>query len=172
MITLSPDDTKEGHWKRVPIHHALAPILRESLKVTCFGSEKVFHLIDNKGIRPLDVETFKNVWPRAMATLKFKAPLPRFHDLRHTWKTNARRSRMDSEIRESILGHGERGLSVRERYGRIDDGELLNAIDHMTFDHGETEIFVARKSGATTTPEKCKQIVNKPLRTKKKSGSG
>ena len=28
--------------------------------------------------------------------------------------------------------------SVTERYGRISDQELLQAIDRMTFDHGDT----------------------------------
>ncbi len=51
---------------------------------------------------------------------------------------------MDPEIREAILGHSNRTLSVRERYGRISDHELLRAIDQMTFDHGNTEILVAR----------------------------
>jgi len=68
---------------------------------------------------------------------------PRFHDLRHTWKTNARRSGMDPEIRESIMGHWSRQRTVSERYGSISDQELLQAIDRMTFDHGETEIWVA-----------------------------
>ena len=27
IITLSPEETKEGHWKRVPIHRNLVPIL-------------------------------------------------------------------------------------------------------------------------------------------------
>ena len=32
---------------------------------------------------------------------------------------------------------------MTERYGRISDEELLQAIDQMTFDHGETEILVS-----------------------------
>jgi len=69
--------------------------------------------------------------------------MSRFHDLRHTWKTNARRSGMDSEIRERILGHRTKGLSVTERYGVVSDQELIKAVDLLTFDHGETEIHVA-----------------------------
>ena len=40
---------------------------------------------------------------------------------------------MDPEIRESIMGHWFREKSVSERYGRINDAELVNAIDLMTF---------------------------------------
>ncbi len=49
---------------------------------------------------------------------------------------------MDTEIRESIMGHWFKEKSVNERYGRISNEELLQAIDSMTFDHGETEILV------------------------------
>ena len=80
-----------------------------------------------------------------MRSLELAKPWPRFHDLRHTWKTNARRSGMDPEIREAILGHSTKERSVSERYGRISDKELVNAIDSMTFDHGETEILVAKR---------------------------
>ena len=66
---------------------------------------------------------------------------------RHTWKTNARRPGIDSEIRESILGHSDRNLDVSERYGVISDDELVNAIDKFTYDHGLTQILVATKVG-------------------------
>jgi hypothetical protein len=52
---------------------------------------------------------------------------------------------MDYQIAESIMGHWFKGKSVNDRYGRISDQELIQAIDSMTFDHGESEIFVAQK---------------------------
>jgi integrase len=107
MILLGPGDTKEGQWKRVPIHRDLVYILKEVVKAI-----------------GLD-------------------PAPVFHDLRHTWKTNARRSGMDMEMREAIMGHGDRTRSVRERYGHISDQELLKAIDTLTFNHGKTEIWLS-----------------------------
>ncbi|MFA6222651.1 MAG: hypothetical protein WC647_10105 [Desulfomonilaceae bacterium] len=79
--------------------------------------------------------------------MEWEFPRPRFHDLRHTWKTNARRSGIDSEIRESILGHSNRSLDVSERYGIISDDELVAAIDKFTYDHGLTQILVASKAG-------------------------
>ena len=60
-------------------------------------------------------------------------PPPTFHGLSHTWKTNARRSGMDPEIREAILGHADKTSTVRERYGAISDEELRKAINLMTF---------------------------------------
>jgi integrase len=144
IISLGPDDTKEGHWKRVPIHSELAPILAEVLNGPALISGKVFPLRDGDGVRELGLETFKNPWERACKALGLDKPWPRFHDLRHTWRTNARRSGVDPQIAESIMGHWFKGRSVNDRYGRISDQELLDAIDRMTFDHGETEIFVAR----------------------------
>ena len=94
-------------------------------------------------------------------------PAPRFHDLRHTWKTNARRSGMHPEIEKAIMGHSQRGKSVHEGYGFISDEELVRAIDGMTFDHGETQILVSgrkgksRQGGANSeSAERCEQNVS------------
>jgi integrase len=143
MILLGPEDTKEAHWKRVPVHPTLVPVLEEAMRITSLERDRVFLVQDRRGVRPIDRETAKNPWPRACRKLGLEKPWPRLHDLRHTWKTNARRSGMDPEIRESILGHWFREKSVSERYGRISDEELQRAIDQMTFDHGQTEILVA-----------------------------
>jgi integrase len=139
MIYLGPQETKEGHWKRVPIHRDLAHILENIMKVQSLGHEEIF-LVCGKPPYPTSVS---KQWRQAVLELSLQ-PRPRFHDLRHTWKTNARRSGMDPEIRESIMGHWYRGRNVNERYGRIGDEELIRAMDQMTFDHGKTEILVAR----------------------------
>jgi len=142
MILLSPGDTKESSWKRIPLRTELIPIFESCMKVRSLETDRVF-LIDG---RVPSVESLKNPWRRACRAIELTNPRPRFHDLRHTWKTNARRSGMDPEIREAILGHANRERSVRDRYGRISDQELLQAIDAMGFDHGETEILVASRS--------------------------
>ncbi len=138
MILLAPEVVKESDWKRVPIHQELVPILEEVLKVRAITSDHVF-LLDGG---PVSRFFIKRPWNAAWKEFGLD-PYPRFHDLRHTWKTNARRSGMDPEIRESILGHWFREKSVSERYGRISDTELIQAIDLMTVDHGETEILVS-----------------------------
>jgi integrase len=138
LIVLGPEDVKEGQWKRIPIHRDLIPIIESAMKVQAIDDDHVFlvegHLISRFSI--------KKPWNRA-ARMAGLHPCPRFHDLRHAWKTNARRSGIDPEIRESILGHWFKERSVSERYGRISDAELVTAIDLMTFDHGPTEILVA-----------------------------
>jgi integrase len=144
IISLRPEDTKEGKPKRIPVHGDLVPILAEAMSIPYLLSDRVFLVQDHKGIRPPGVDTVDNPWARACKILGFD-PHPRFHDLRHTWRTNARRSGMDYQIAESIMGHWHKGKSVNDRYGRISDDELLQAIDRMTFDHGKTEIVVPQK---------------------------
>jgi hypothetical protein len=53
------------------------------------------------------------------------------------------RSRLYPLIVDSIVGHRDRAPSLCERYGRICDQELIKAIDLMTFDLGETEIWLS-----------------------------
>jgi hypothetical protein len=105
-------------------------------------------------------------WDRNVAKVDLDPP-PRFHDLRHTWKTNARRSGMHPEIERAIMGHSQRGKSVHEGYGFISDEELVRAIDGMTFDHGETQILVAGRkgksrqgAGTSESAERCEQNVS------------
>lgn len=139
VILFKPDEVKEGKWKRIPVHRDLLPILTDTMKVQSIGSDRVF-LIDGK---PPYEDSIRKPWDKAVRLAGLN-PAPRFHDLRHTWKTNAMRSGMDQEIRERILGHWNRAKNVNERYGRISDADLVRAIDGMTFDHGETEILIAQ----------------------------
>lgn len=188
MIYLGPEDTKEGHWKRVPIHRDLVPILEKALQGPSLISGKVFAVRDKQGVREFGKDTLRNPWRRAVTALnrEFKAaqragndvkllePVPRFHDLRATWRTNARRSGVDPQIAESILGHWFKGKSVNDRYGYISDEELLQATDKMTFDHGETQILIA-KSAQQKPPERTSgaqsgaQIVRKTHEERKKA---
>jgi len=147
IITLSPNDTKEGAWKRVPLRWELLPILETAMKIQAIGTDLVFLVRDKRGVRPAGKDTAKNPWKRAMESLDWPEPRPRYHDLRATWRTNARRSGMHTDLEKEIMGHETRGRSVHERYGRISDEELLKAIDGMTFNHGDTEVRVARDFG-------------------------
>ena len=49
------------------------------------------------------------------------------------------------------MGHGDRTRNVRERYGAISDQELIKAIDLMTFDHGQTEIWLSKEKVRDST---------------------
>jgi len=139
LIVLGPDDVKENHWKRVPIHNDLVPVLQEARRVQSLSCDSVFLRAGN----PISRFAIKRPWDRACKEVGL-LPAPTFNDLRHTWKTNARRSGLDPELRESIMGHWYRGRNVNERYGRISDQELIDAIDLLTFEHGETEILLSK----------------------------
>ncbi len=110
MILLGPEDVKEGHWKRVPIHESLVSILEDAMKVQSIKSDRIFVSRD----KPQTRHSIRKPWNKAVQKVGLD-PAPTFHDLRHTWKTNARRSGMDPEIRESIMGHWYRGKTVAER---------------------------------------------------------
>jgi hypothetical protein len=43
-------------------------------------------------------------------------------------------------IADAIVGHGDRKKTVQSLYLSINDSDLVNAIDPMKFDAGETEI--------------------------------
>jgi hypothetical protein len=49
------------------------------------------------------------------------------------------------EIRGAILGHADRTITVRERCGAISDEELRKAIDLITSERGETQIWLSGK---------------------------
>ncbi len=158
MILLRPEDVKERRWKRVPIHRDLIPIIDEVLKVRSMGSDRIF-LIDG---RAPNEDSLRKPWTKAMKELEFN-PEPRIHDLRHTWKTNAMRSGMDPEIRESIMGHWFRGKTIAERYGRISDADLVREMDKVSFHHGETEILVSeskKKNPKELEPPSGKMLTN------------
>ncbi|AFM24893.1 tyrosine-type recombinase/integrase [Desulfomonile tiedjei] len=149
IIVISPMATKEAHWKRIPIHQDLLPTIEPLVRFAPADTDNLFLLRDSKGARPIGLETFKNCWDRALTALEksgeWKHARPRFHDLRHTWRTNARRSGIDFQIAETILGHQNKARSVSDRYGRISDKELLEAIEKLIVENGETEVLLARE---------------------------
>lgn len=136
IISLGAEDTKERHKKRVPIHQDLVPILADALKVRALKSTHLF-LRDGHAISASQAEDHCR---RAVARLPGLEGI-RFHALRHTWKANARRSGVADSVSEAILGHADRKRPVNQRYGYVSDEELLQAIDRMAFDHGETRLI-------------------------------
>jgi integrase len=146
ILYFGPSDVKERSWKRVPVHNELLPVLEEALRVTSLESDRVFLIRDASGVRPPNHDSIKNPWRKAVKALKI-SPTPRPHDLRHSFRTNCRRSGIDSQIAESILGHWNRTLTVSDRYGVISDEELVNAINCLKFNFGPTTILVASDAG-------------------------
>ncbi|MGO8881540.1 MAG: tyrosine-type recombinase/integrase [Desulfomonilaceae bacterium] len=137
MIIIAPPGTKEKNWKRIPISRDFHQLLVEIISVPILRCDYVF-TIDGRKTNP---ESFKRQWKNAVVGMN---PVPRFHDLRHTFRTNMRNSGVDPEITERIMGHSEGVKTVKERYGRILDHELIQAIDKLRFDFGPTVILTAK----------------------------
>ncbi len=144
VIRLGPKDTKERSHKRIPIHDELVSVLERALKNKAEETQNVF-LREGK---PIPRTQMRRFWESAVR----KAGLPssvHFHDIRHVWKGNARRSGIDPEIREDIMGHWWAGKNVNTRYGHISNDELVQAIDRLTVDNGDTEIWVPEQKKKT-----------------------
>jgi integrase len=138
LIVLGSGQTKERRSKRVPIHRLLVRIFEEVGKLRSLLYNHVF--LNGDG-RPPHEDSLTRAWRNAVKSLGFTAR-PTIHDLRHCWQTNAMRSGVHPLIADAIVGHGDRKKTVQSLYLSISDADLLNAIDRMKFDKGETEIFV------------------------------
>ena len=132
MIRFHATETKESACKRVPIHKDLIPTFERIGRVRTLGDDSLWKM---------GYHAMSDQWKNAMIKLEWSDPKPRINDLRHTFKTNCRRSGIDSEIREVILGHAGRKLDVSQRYGFVDDYELVASIDRFTYDNGFTQIL-------------------------------
>ena len=139
IIRLNSSQTKERRPKRVPIHKLLVPILLKTRKILSL-SGRVF--LTEKGRSPHE-DSLKLPWRRALDAIGVQ-PRPRIHDLRHTWLTNAMRSRLYPLIVDSIVGHGDRKKDMRSLYVSINDDDLVCEIDRLEFDQGETEIWIQK----------------------------
>lgn len=139
LIKLQVHQTKEHKRKRVPIPRLLVPILEKVGKFRSISTDRVF--LTERG-KPPSPDSLRKPWTKAVKAVGLDSA-PRIHDLRHVWKTNAMRSGMDFEIRDTIMGHALKKKDVSRTYGRISDEDLIRAVDGMRFDHGETDIWVA-----------------------------
>jgi len=145
IIGLFSDQTKEGRRKRVPVHRVLVPILARSGNLRSIHSDRVF--LTAKGKPPFE-DSLRKPWKRALDSAGLDPDIT-IHDLRHVWSTNAMRSGMDPRISETIMGHALKQKDVPGRYIAFSDADLVRAIDGMSFDHGKTEIWLARRAKKT-----------------------
>ena len=146
IIRLRKDETKERRGKRVPIHRLLVPVFEELID----GKEPEASLFmsSRRGAARIDSvrKPWKNAIEQAISENEASENLRQVtvKDLRHVWITNAMRSKMPEIIREAIVGHSLRKKTIEARYITVSDKDLLDAIDEMTFDHGKTEVHIAR----------------------------
>ncbi|MFA6224471.1 MAG: tyrosine-type recombinase/integrase [Desulfomonilaceae bacterium] len=132
IIKLVPDRTKKDKFKRIPIHKDLIPFFET--KVHNLLSDRVFL----KNGDPLKAGDFKHPWRLAIQGMDQRL---RLHDVRAVFITNCRRSGIPESVLQAIVGHVDRMRPITQRYGRVSDQELLDAIDKLVTDHGSTEVL-------------------------------
>ena len=151
MIFLTPGMVKKDVRKKIPVHRELLPVLEPCLRATTRSDDRLFVIRDRHGMRPPSSKSVKNAWRKACAEMNF-CPSPRLIDLRHTWRRNAEGSGMPDKIGKEIMGHRTMNLRYTSMVG---DNELLQAIDRLTFDHGETSIMDRGVSGTRGSRKIC-----------------
>jgi len=55
-----------------------------------------------------------------------------FHDIRHTFATNARKAGVEKNVIMVIMGHSA-GNDMNFRYDSVDEADLLNVVDQIGF---------------------------------------
>jgi integrase len=184
MVVIPPKLTKEGKSdkklklrpKRIPLRPEAVEVL-ESLRK--HGGEKLIRAIgpvftycgrykDHRGTfqgKTLDSGMVRKAWKLAVEKSGLNGL--QIKDLRHTWKTNAHRSKMDSTTRNAICGHSSR-RSVEDLYINLSDQDLLSAVDAMTFDNGWTQLDVVEEMGVESVDEKSDAKMTPKLSERKK----
>ena len=185
MLILPPSATKEGKNerkakvkpKRVPLRKEVVDLL-ESLRTRqgnnvvqaiglIFGYCGNFNnRSDTYQGKPIDRSMVRKCWARAIERTGLKGL--QIRDFRHTWKTNAQRSGIDPAVRNAIVGHAS-VRPVEDRYIRVSDEVLLQAVDSMTFDHGCTELDFVEEARMEAPPEKGMEGVWKMCRRNKEN---
>jgi integrase len=114
FISLLPGQTKSGDGRKIPI----SPRLKELLEALPKSYSHVF-TYNGHGV----------VWvKRSFNRAREQAGLKdfRFHDLRHTFVTKARRAGVPDRVIMKITGH--KTFSMLQRYDSIDEEDLKKAV--------------------------------------------
>ena len=133
-IRLKSGDTKTGEGRVIPLNQALTTLLKSSTRY--LGCPWVF-------VNPLCMDAWQSspetVDPRYHATSithafmrvcqKVGVTDATFHDLRHTFVTNARRAGIDYFRIIAITGH--KTMAVFKRYNTVDEADLRQAMSQM-----------------------------------------
>ena len=117
IIQLKPEDTKTSEGREVPLNNILSLLLQEKSKVRQLHCNHVFTY---QG-KPL--EDFKKAFKTACQNAEIEDF--RFHDLRHTFVTYARKAGIHDFVIMGITGH--KTQSMFRRYNTVDREDLIKA---------------------------------------------
>lgn len=135
VITLEASHTKTNEMREIPISDNLLEILKSITRVTKNdedGNSMIEpHVFLYKGYPLKDIR-----WALRSACKKVGLPYGRnekggitFHDLRHTFNTNMRRSGVHDTVIMKITGHSTREMF--DRYNTVDGFEKVDAVRAM-----------------------------------------
>lgn len=121
VIQLHVEDTKTLEAREVPLNDVLVQMLQEKRKLRHLRCPNVF-TYQGKAIGD-----FK----KAFRTTCIKAGIKdfRFHDLRHTFVTNARKAGIHDFVIMAITGHKTQAMF--RRYNTVDREDILDAVKHL-----------------------------------------
>jgi integrase len=130
MIFLEAADTKDKEPRRIPLNAELIEILK-AVPSRLAKADEDRHVFQFNGKPFLDM---RDALRKACKTAKIKyGRFERdgfiFHDLRHTFTTNARRAGVPEREIMAITGHTSR--STFDRYSTVDDNDLRKAIERI-----------------------------------------
>ena len=125
MIRLTAADTKESEPKSVPMARAVYEVLSKIPRG--IHGRRVF-LYYGRPITRNFSQGLKSACKKA--GILWGRDVPGgfiFHDLRHTFITDARKAGVDRSVRMSITGHSTRDMD--QHYDLVDDVDKLKAMD-------------------------------------------
>jgi integrase len=127
VIKLEPTDTKEEMPKRIPISKPLRATL---MQIPERGRQGLVFTYAGKRVKDIRDGLKGGCQKSDIVYGRFEKNGFIFHDLRHTFTTNARRAGVHRNVAMAIMGHSA-GDDMNFRYDTIDDSDLLSAIDQI-----------------------------------------
>jgi integrase len=121
LFILESEDTKTGDSRHIYFNAPVREILERVGKVRPISHNYVF----TYHAKPL--KSIKTALANALEETGIKNF--RFHDLRHTWTTNARKAGVDRTVIMKLTGH--KTLSMFTRYNSVDEDDGKQALKMM-----------------------------------------
>ena len=128
-ISLRSSQTKSQNARMVPLGSDLRKMLEDLRPSTCTPDSRVF-LKKGKPIRDVYWDFVSSVKKSGLGHL-------RFHDLRHSFVTNARRAGIERKVIKAISGHSSD--SSFDRYSHVETTDItgaVNKLEEFLVEHG------------------------------------
>ncbi|MGD0626082.1 MAG: site-specific integrase [Thermodesulfobacteriota bacterium] len=148
FFTLSPKDTKTGEARHVYFNGPVREVLERLKKVRYISHNHVFTY------QGKPVISIKNALANALKEAGINDFL--FHDLRHTFVSNARKAGIDRTVIMKLTGH--KTLSMFTRYNTVDQADAKDAMEKLDSLFNKEEqpsaaiVLQAQKRGQEKSP--------------------